>query len=86
MADNRGWYNKFNVTRTDGSDAPGQKHFGCEYLVLDLWHDPHAMIAVQAYAEAIREARPALSKILAAWATTARPAPTGTPEADDASL
>lgn len=68
MADNRGWYKKFNVTRTDGTDEPGGKHAGCEYLVLDLTHDPHAIAAVRAYVEVIQEARPALARVLESWA------------------
>lgn len=46
---NTGIYHKFNVTRTDGSSAPGGKHFGCVYFVLDVSHDPHAIPALQAY-------------------------------------
>ncbi len=52
MADDkeRGLYNKFRVTRTDERDAPGDRHWQCEYFVLDLTHDPHALPAIQAYA------------------------------------
>jgi hypothetical protein len=46
----RGLYDKFCVQRTDGSDAPGGKHERCDYFVLDLTHDPHAVAAVRAYA------------------------------------
>lgn len=46
----RGVYNKFTVTRNDGSSEPGGKHEGCEYFVLDLTHDPFAMPALRAYA------------------------------------
>lgn len=45
-----GLYNKFNVTRTDGKSAEGEKHHNCRYLVLDLDHDPLAVWAVQQYA------------------------------------
>lgn len=48
----QGLYQKFNVTRTDGRDAPGEKHHGAEYFVLDLSDDPLAWPAVAAYAEA----------------------------------
>lgn len=41
-----GLYRKFIVTRTDGKSAPGQKHDGCDYFVLDLTHDPHAAPAL----------------------------------------
>lgn len=46
----RGLYNKFQVVRVDRSDEPGGKHYGCEYFVLDVTHDPHAKAALLAYA------------------------------------
>lgn len=46
----RGLYEKFTVTRTDGQSAPGMKHDGCCYFVLDATHDPHARAALFAYA------------------------------------
>ena len=42
----RGLYRKFRIERVDGSDAPGGKHDGCQYFVLDLDHDPHALPAL----------------------------------------
>lgn len=45
---------KFIVRRTDGRDAPGEKHDGCQYFVLDLTHDPHARVAAGAYASSAR--------------------------------
>lgn len=52
----RGLYpdGKFVVQRKDGTDAPGGKHDGCEYFVLDLSHDQHAIPAVRAYATSAR--------------------------------
>ena len=50
----RGLYGKFNVSRVDGRSAPGEKHEGCEYFVLDLDHDPHALPALKAYEESCR--------------------------------
>lgn len=47
----RGLYGKFNVSRRDGSDAPGGKHDRCEYFVLDATHDPLAIVALRAYAD-----------------------------------
>lgn len=47
----RGWFNKFQVVRADGADQKGGKHHGCEYFVLDLNHDPHALPALLAYAD-----------------------------------
>lgn len=62
----KGIHNKFNVTRNDGTDAPGQKHDGCEYFVLDLTHDPYALDALEAYAKACRYTHPELAKDLKA--------------------
>jgi hypothetical protein len=62
----RGLYEKFTVTRTDGRSAPGEKHEGCEYFVLDMDHDPFAAPALRAYAMACRTQYPALSRDLVA--------------------
>lgn len=61
----RGLYRKYDITRTDGSSGPGGKHHNCTYFVLDLTHDPYAIPALQAYAEACKESHPALSRQLA---------------------
>lgn len=58
---NRGIYYKFKVERTDGKSAPGQKHDGCFYFVLDCDHDPHAKAALLAYADSCEAAYPALA-------------------------
>lgn len=52
----RGLYpeGKFVVLRKDATDAPGGKHDGCGYFVLDVTHDPHAIPALCAYAESAR--------------------------------
>ena len=47
-----GLYQKYKVTRTDGRDAQGEKNANCEYFVLDLTHDPFALAAIEAYADA----------------------------------
>jgi hypothetical protein len=57
----KGLYNKFTVTRTDGSSAPGVRHEGCQYFVLDLEHDKHAPAALRAYADSCRSEYPALA-------------------------
>jgi hypothetical protein len=57
----RGLYKKFEITRTDGSSAPGGKHHGCRYFVLDLTHDPFARAAIGAYADACEGEYPALA-------------------------
>jgi hypothetical protein len=60
----RGLYNKFNVTRTDGTSEIGQKHSNCRYFVLDLSHDPHAIKALHAYATSCAKTHPQLSQDL----------------------
>lgn len=60
----KGLYQKFTVTRTDGSSRKGKKHARCEYFVLDLKHDKFAVPALQAYARACRKEYPELSKDL----------------------
>jgi hypothetical protein len=47
-----GIYNKYAVYRNDREDRPGYKHEGCEYFVLDMTHDPFAVPALRAYADA----------------------------------
>ncbi len=56
-----GLYSKFIVQRADGRSAPGEKHDGCEYFVLDLDHDPFAVHALRAYANLCRRKYPKLS-------------------------
>lgn len=65
-AEQQGLFRKFIVQRVDGSDAPGGKHHGCEYFVLDMTHDPHAAAALRAYAEACAVTHPQLSADLRA--------------------
>lgn len=55
-------YRKFNVSRTDGRDKRGGKHDSCDYFVLDVTHDPHALPALQAYADACEETHPLLAE------------------------
>lgn len=62
--DPRGLFEKFRVSRVDGSDAIGGKHHGCDYFVLDLTHDKHAKAALRAYADDCRAERPALARDL----------------------
>lgn len=56
-----GLYHKFNIERTDGQSAPGQKHDGCDYFVLDLTHDVHAYRALKAYIESCKGDYPRLA-------------------------
>lgn len=60
----RGIFHKFNVSRVDGTSAPGGKHDGCFYFVLDLDHDPHAKAALKAYADSCRADYPKLAEDL----------------------
>lgn len=57
----KGLYDKFTVIRKDGASSYGCKHHNCDYFVLDLSHDPHAMPALEAYAESCRVDYPRLS-------------------------
>jgi hypothetical protein len=73
-AEQQGLFRKFDVRRTDGSDAPGGKHHGCEYFVLDVRHDPHAKAALAAYAEAVRATHPLLADdMIARYGLAAQP-------------
>lgn len=60
----QGLFKKFDIQRDDGQDLPGGKHYGCEYFVLDLTHDPYALPALAAYAEACSGTHPYLAKDL----------------------
>jgi hypothetical protein len=69
-----GLFGKFHIVRTDGKSAPGQKHHGCDYFVLDLTHDPFAVPALRAYADACRQAYPLLARDLDAKVSAPQPA------------
>lgn len=80
----KGLYRKFKIKRNDGRSEPGEKHYGCEYFVLDLNHDPHALPAIRAYRDSCENEYPVLAHDLtdlsAAMATNfmKRDAPHGT--------
>ena len=57
----RGLYNKFDIKRVDGRSVRGEKHEGCEYFVLDLTHDPHALPAIKAYIKSCGDNYPVLA-------------------------
>ena len=57
----KGLYDKFIVHRKDSGDAFGGKHENCDYFVLDLSHDPHAIPALKAYADSCRSEYPLLA-------------------------
>lgn len=51
----KGLYPKFeDPIRTDGKSAPGEKHDGCNYWIMDLDHDPFSKPALAAYSAACR--------------------------------
>lgn len=58
--------NKYDVKRNDDRDRAGCRHHGCEYFVLDVTHDPFALPALKAYAEACAQAEPELAADLRA--------------------
>ncbi len=72
----RGIYDKFQVKRTDGRSEPGEKHYQCEYFVLDLKHDRYAGAALRAYAIVCKKEYPTLSHDLHAIADQLQEAPT----------
>lgn len=61
-----GLYRKFNVTRVDGTDQPGGKHYGDEHFVLNLTTDKNALPALAAYADACESKYPRLAADLRA--------------------
>ncbi len=66
-----GIYHKFWVRRTDGSSGEGRKHEKCDYFVLDWEHDPFAIPAARAYADACESRYPDLAIDLRARANEA---------------
>jgi hypothetical protein len=54
---------KYIVKRRDRAELViGSKHYGgCDMFVLDLDHDPAALIALMAYADAIESSKPGLA-------------------------
>lgn len=46
----KGWIRKYIVRRSDDTDQPGGKHDGCDLFVMDLTHDPLAIIPMLEYA------------------------------------
>lgn len=60
----KGLHEKYLIERTDGSSMPGAKHEHCDYFVLDLVHDVHAVAALAAYASACERKLPELARDL----------------------
>ena len=67
----KGLYGKFFVYRVDGRSERGEKHDGCDYLVLDWVHDPFAIPAGRAYADACEGTHPQLAADIRARADAA---------------
>lgn len=61
MKDDR-LYQKFRVERTD--PMAQARHWNCVHFVLDLTHDPHALSAALAYAQACEAIQPGLASDL----------------------
>lgn len=55
----RGLYPKFHVERVD--PAAQLRHPHCRFFVLDVDHDPYALRALEAYADACDDEYPALA-------------------------
>jgi hypothetical protein len=58
---NKGLYNKFYIGRADGRSGPGEKHYQCEYFVLDLTHDKYSIPALMSYVFACKDEYPKLA-------------------------
>lgn len=61
MAEYSGLYQKYEVKRVDGRDAPGEKHENDCLFVLDVTHDPAARKAMRQYARSCERTRPVFS-------------------------
>lgn len=55
--DPNGYYDKFQIRRRDGKPNPAN---AC-YFVLDFANDPHARVALAAYADSIEGENPTLA-------------------------
>lgn len=66
MKQDTGLYKKFNVSRVDGRDAEDGDRVGAEYFVIDMTHDPLAITAILAYADACEAQEPKLAAELRA--------------------
>ena len=64
-ADN-GLIKKYDVSRLGDNN---NKHLGCRYFVLDPRHDPHAVTALEVYADVVRADYPHLAHDIDNWLT-----------------
>lgn len=49
----QGYYHKYNVQRVDEGNNEAEVHKDCDFFVLDLTHDVHAVRALDKYREAM---------------------------------
>jgi len=61
-----GLYQKYNVSRKNPHSDPSKDSADCRFFVLDFAHDPFAIPALEAYAEACKAKFPTLSDHLLA--------------------
>lgn len=76
----KGLYGKFHVQRTDGKSYSGEKHYNCNYFVLDLDHDKFAPAAIEAYMNACRGEYPLLAADLNKYLVAVEEYPDGKEE------
>jgi hypothetical protein len=51
--------NKYIIQKSNGNPVdPSARYFALKYFALNSSHDPHAIIALKAYAEAVRRDNP----------------------------
>lgn len=63
MTEEKGLYWKYRVEKADGRVIDD----GAKYFVLRIDTDPHARVALKAYAESVSTENPELSKDLEDW-------------------
>lgn len=68
----RGLYKRYSVKKLDD---PTGKHNRCFNFVLDLTHDPYAIPAIRAYADACRGKYPVLARDLDSFKSRPHPLP-----------
>lgn len=60
----KGLYNKYQCSRTDGKDQPGGPKEGAVYFPLDIHHDIYARRAAAFYADCVEDRHPKLAREL----------------------
>ena len=62
----KGFYRKYRVARLKPHSDVTKNSVDCRFFVLDYPHDPHALVALRAYAESCEQDYPALADHLLA--------------------